>query len=60
MPAGVDVADVRARLLYKSVPDELAKRAGVENPTTTMVEAAARVFATEEAKAADADGAALG
>ena len=39
LPAGVEAADVKARLLYKSVPDELAEKAGVENPTTTMAEA---------------------
>ena len=55
LPAGVEAANVRARLLYKSVPDELAKRAGVENPTTTMAEATKRVFATGQAKAADAE-----
>jgi hypothetical protein len=54
MPPGIEMVEVKARLLYKSAPDELAKRAGVENPTTTMAEAAARVFATEAAKAADA------
>ncbi|NTU70514.1 MAG: hypothetical protein HGB10_01625 [Coriobacteriia bacterium] len=54
LPAGVEAADITARLLYKSAPDELAKKAGVENPTTTMAEAVTRVFATEEAKAADA------
>ncbi len=37
------------------MPDELAVKAGVENPTTTMAEAVKRVFATEEAKAADAN-----
>jgi hypothetical protein len=56
LPAGIEAAQLRARLLYKSVPDELAKRAGVENPTTVMAEAAKRVFATEEAKAADDGG----
>ena len=55
LPAGVDAVDVRARLLYKSVPDELATRAGVKNPTTTMAEASKRVFSTEAAKAADAE-----
>ena len=56
LPAGIEAAQLRARLLYKSVPDELAKRAGVENPTTVMAEAAKRVFATEEARAADDGG----
>jgi hypothetical protein len=55
LPAGVEAADLKARLLYKSAPDELATKAGVENPTTTMAEAVRRVFATEEAKAADAN-----
>lgn len=56
LPAGVEAADLRARLLYKSAPDELAKRAGVENPTTTMAEAVQRIFATEAAQAADDGG----
>lgn len=56
LPNGIEAAQLRARLLYKSVPDELAKRAGVENPTTVMAEAAKRVFATEEARAADDGG----
>jgi len=56
LPAGVEAADLRARLLYKSVPDELAKRAGVNNPTTVMAEAVKRVFATEAARAADDGG----
>lgn len=54
LPAGVAAAELKAQLLYKSVPDELAKRAGVANPTTTMAEASKRVFATEAARAADA------
>jgi len=54
LPDGVTAADLRARLLYKSTGDDLAKAAGVENPVTTMAEAVARVFATPEAKAADA------
>lgn len=60
LPAGIQAADVTARLLYKSAPDELAKAAGVENPTTVMAEATKRVFATQEAKAADAANAGAG
>ena len=41
-------------MLYKSSGDDLAKAAGVENPVTKMAEAVSRVFATPEAKAADA------
>ncbi|NTU70513.1 MAG: hypothetical protein HGB10_01620 [Coriobacteriia bacterium] len=48
---GVESGEVVARLLYKSVPDELARKANVENPTTVMTEAAIRVYATPEAKA---------
>jgi hypothetical protein len=54
LPAGVTAADVTARLQYKSAPDTFAKAAGVQNPVTTMAEAVSRVFATQEAKAADA------
>ncbi len=54
LPAGVEAADLTARLMYKSAPDELATKAGVQNPATNMAEAARRVFTTEEAKAADA------
>jgi hypothetical protein len=54
LPDGVTAANLRARLLYKSTGDDLAKAAGVENPVTTMAEAVLRVFATPEAKAADA------
>jgi len=35
------------------VPDELAKKAGVENPTTEMAAAAQPVFASQDAMAAD-------
>ena len=54
LPPGADAVDLRARSLYKSVPDELATRAGVKNPTTTMAEATKRIFATDAAKAAEA------
>jgi len=36
MPDGVDTANVTAALYYRSVPDELAEKAGVDNPVTTM------------------------
>ncbi len=54
LPAGAQAADVRAQLLYQSVPDSVAEHAGVSNPTTVMAEQTLRVFATAEAKAADA------
>lgn len=48
MPAGAERAGISAALYYRSVPEELAEKAGVENPTTEMVAASQRVFASEE------------
>ena len=53
MPAGAEKSTLKAALYYKSVPDELAEKAGVENPTTEMVAAAQPFFASQEAMAAD-------
>jgi len=53
MAQGAEKATLTATLYYKSVPDELAKKAGVENPTTQMYQAAAPVFASEQAKLAE-------
>jgi hypothetical protein len=52
MPPGVEKTTVKAALLYKSVPDELATKAGVKNPTTEMATAEKVTYASEGAKAA--------
>jgi hypothetical protein len=49
LPEGADKSTVAASLYYKSVPDELAEKAGVENPTTTMATAEKVVFGSQEA-----------
>lgn len=56
MPAGMEKATVKAALFYKSVPDELAKKAGVENPTTEMAMDSKTVFASVAARTKDAMG----
>lgn len=50
MPEGAEQATVKAALLYKSTPDELAEKAGVENPVTEMASAKARVYGNDAAK----------
>jgi hypothetical protein len=54
MPAGASQSAVKAVLLYKSVPDELAEKAGTANPTTEMAATVKTVFGSEEAKASAA------
>jgi hypothetical protein len=54
MPAGADKATLKAALYYRSLPDDLAKESGVENPVTEMVSSTQPVFSSEEAMAADA------
>ncbi len=54
MPEGTDSASLTAALYYRSVPDDLAEAAGVENPVTTMASQSLQVFGSEEAKAAAA------
>ena len=49
MPEGATATSVTAALLYKSVPDELAEKAGVENPVTQMAVASSAVYANDEA-----------
>jgi len=53
MPAGAKRATVVAVLNYRSLPDELAEKAGVENPVTEMASARTPVFASEAAKQGD-------
>ncbi len=54
MPQGTDATTLTAALYYKSAPDELAKKAGVENPTTEMAAATLPVYGTQAAKDAAA------
>ncbi len=50
MPEGAQQVTLKAALLYRSAPDEFAKKAGVENPVTEMAAATSVVFASEEAR----------
>jgi len=49
LPDGAPKATLVANLYYKSVPDEFAEKAGVENPTTTMASASQDVFGSQDA-----------
>ncbi len=51
MPAGVENSTVKAALLYRSAPEELATKAGVDVPTTEMAMAEQAVYSSPEAKA---------
>jgi len=50
MPAGVESASVTAKLLYRSLSDELAGEAGVDNPVTEMAAGTQQVFVSQAAK----------
>ncbi len=54
MPADAEQATAIAALYYRSLPEELASKAGVENPTTEMASKSVVVFASQEAKDAAA------
>lgn len=54
MPEGASKLDVAAALYYSSAPEELAKKAEVEVPTTEMARLDRAVFSSEEAAAAEA------
>jgi nitrate/TMAO reductase-like tetraheme cytochrome c subunit len=51
-PAGTDAGSIKAQLLYRSVPDALAKSAKVENPVTVMAEAKQNIYVSSEAERA--------
>jgi hypothetical protein len=51
IPQGAESAKVQAALYYRSLPDELAKESGVDNPTTVMASAVQGVYTSEEAAA---------
>jgi len=50
MPAGAGKSTVVAALNYRSVPDELAAKAKVDNPTTVMASGTKVVYSSQEAK----------
>lgn len=50
LPAGTEEATLTAALRYRSMGDDLAQKAGVENPVTEMAVARSRVYATKEAR----------
>jgi len=50
LPQGAETGTLVATLYYQSVPDEFAKKAGVENPTTTMASTAVDIYSSQEAK----------
>jgi len=54
MPAGTRNARIVAVLNYRSMPDELAKQAGVKNPVTEMAIAGSDVYPTQAARDAAA------
>ncbi len=47
MPAGAKKASLKAALLYRSAPEEFAKKAGVDNPITEMAAATSMVYASQ-------------
>ncbi len=53
-PMGTGPVTVEAALYYRSCSEEMAAKAGVEIPTTTMVTASRQVFVSAEQKAAAA------
>jgi hypothetical protein len=49
-PSGVDNGTIKAQLLYRSAPDDLAKKAATVNPTTVMAEQSQPIYATTDAE----------
>lgn len=54
LPEGADTGELVAVLKYQSAPDDFAKKAGVDNPTTEMAKATQALYANEDAKLAAA------
>jgi hypothetical protein len=54
-PDGAEQAKITAALYYRSLPEELAKEAAVENPITTMVSDEKTVYSSEAAARAAAN-----
>lgn len=50
LPSGADAGTLKAQLLYRSAPEELAAKAGVKNPTTVMASAEQQVFGSSDAE----------
>ncbi|MDZ4168418.1 MAG: multiheme c-type cytochrome [Coriobacteriia bacterium] len=50
MPAGAEQTTLTAALFYRSAPEEMAKKAGLKNPTTEMAKATQVVYASEQAQ----------
>ena len=50
-PSGAEYGTIKAQLLYRSAPDDLAKKAAAANPTTVMAEQSQPVYATIAAEA---------
>ncbi len=55
MPEDAERSTVFAELNYRSVPDEMAESAGVDNPTTRMASASRAVFVSQAVKDAEAE-----
>ena len=55
LPSGTEAGKLKAQLLYRSVPEELAAKAGVKNPTTVMASAEQPVFSSSAAEKAAAE-----
>ena len=55
MPEGGEI-ELAANLYYRSAPEEMAEKAGVDIPTTTMAMASMGVFGSEDIKANAATG----
>ncbi len=49
LPAGDEQTKLTAALNYRSLPEELAKESGVDNPTTVMTSAESMVYGSEAA-----------
>ena len=50
LPTAESTGKLKAELKYRSAPEELATKAGVDNPTTIMASAVAPVFGSTEAQ----------
>jgi len=50
LPDGAEYGTIKAQLLYRSAPADLAKKAGAPNPTTVMAEQSQPVYASVAAE----------
>lgn len=51
IPEGEDAVTLSASLYYRTAPEEMAEKAGVELPTTTMASISQAVYSSEDARA---------